>query len=112
MHVLRKPNVDRLHSQFVNGRLGRREFMAATMSSGLLPASALLSGRAGATEGNMITHMTWSGYEIPDLFRPFVDAHGDPNVTLFASAEDGLQKIRAGFPADLAHPCPDDVRRW
>lgn len=112
MHVLRKPNVDRLHSQLVNGRIGRREFMAASAAAGLVPASTALNSGARAADGTMITHLTWSGYELPDLFQRFVDNHGEPNITLFASAEDGLQKIRAGFPADLSHPCPDDVRRW
>lgn len=112
MHVLKRPNVDRLHSHFINGRIGRREFMAASAAAGLLPASTVLNRNAHAAEGNMITHLTWSGYELPELYQHFVDAHGEPNITLFASAEDGLQKIRAGFPADLSHPCPDDVRRW
>jgi spermidine/putrescine transport system substrate-binding protein len=112
MHFLKKPNVERLQNQLVHGRLGRREFMAASMAAGLVSVKSSGSNRAHAADGTMITHLTWSGYELPELFMPFVEEHGDPNISLFASAEDGLQKIRAGFPTDMAHPCPDDVRRW
>ena len=112
MHYLKKPNVEKLHNQMIHGRLDRRQFMAATMAAGLVPMTAAAPG-ARAAEGNMITSMTWSGYEVPELHQPFIDKYGEsPNFSIFASAEDGLQKIRAGFNPDFAHPCVEEVRRW
>ena len=113
MHFLKKPNVEKLHNQMIHGRLDRRQFMAATTAAGLAPMTASLAPSAHAADGTMVTSMTWSGYEVPGLHQPFFDKYGSsPNFSIFASAEDGLQKIRAGFNPDFAHPCVEEVRRW
>ena len=113
MHVLRKPRVEQLHRKLLNREIDRRDFMAVAATAGLAPVASSLMSPARAAEGDMIHYFTWSAYEVPELHQPFVDKYGQsPNWSVFASAEDGLQKIRAGFVADLAHPCVDNVPRW
>ncbi len=113
MHVLRQPRVEQLHRRLINRDIGRRDFLAAAAAAGVAPVASSLVPSAAAAEGDMIHYFTWSAYEVPELHQAFVDKYGrSPDWSVFASAEDGLQKIRAGFAADLAHPCVDNVPRW
>ena len=60
-----------------------------------------------------ITVFDWSGYEDPAFHEAFTEKHGfSPNFAFFADEEEGFQKLRAGFKADLAHPCSQSVPRW
>lgn len=113
MHFLRKPNVEKLQNDLIHGRISRRTFMGAAAAAGIVPMTNAMTTGAQATAGEMISYFTWSSYEVPELHQPFVDKYGEsPNWSVFASAEDGLQKIRAGFTPDLAHPCVDNVPKW
>ena len=113
MRVLRMPRVEHLHRKLLNREIDRRDFMAVAAVAGLVPMASSAVSPASAAQGDMIHYFTWSAYEVPELHQSFVDKHGrSPDWSIFASAEDGLQKIRAGFVADLAHPCVDNVPRW
>ena len=102
MHVLRKPRVEALQKKLINREIGRREFMAAAATAGLVPVASSMVPAARAAEGDMIHYFTWSAYEVPELHQAFVEQHGrSPNWSLFGNAEDGLQKIRAGLPPTL-----------
>ena len=60
-----------------------------------------------------VTVFDWSGYEDPAFHQVFIDKHGaSPNFTFFADEEEAFQKLRAGFKADVAHPCSQSVPRW
>ena len=60
-----------------------------------------------------ITVFTWAGYEDPELFKPFVEKHGDaPSYAFFGDEEEAFQKLRAGFTADVSHPCSQSVVKW
>ena len=55
----------------------------------------------------------WSGYEDPAFFSDYVRAHGDsPTYSFFSDEEEAFNKRRAGFRADLAHPCAQSVGKW
>lgn len=113
MHFLRQPRVEQLQRKLINREIGRRDFLAAAGAAGVAPVASSMVPSAMAAEGDMIHYFTWSGYEPVELHQPFFDKHGrSPDWSIFASSEDGLQKIRAGFTADLAHPCVDSVPRW
>ncbi len=113
MHFLKLPNVDKLHNQFIHGRISRRQFMAAGTVAGLVPVSSALMTSSARAAASDLHYFTWSGYEVPELYPPYVAKYGgEPSWSVFASAEDGLQKIRSGFQADLAHPCVDNVPKW
>lgn len=113
MHVLKHPNVDKLHSRLIHGRIDRRQFMQASAAAGLVPVATAMAPGAVRAAAADLTYFTWSGYEVTDLFQSYVDKYGgEPSWSVFASAEDGLQKIRAGFNPDISHPCVDGVPRW
>jgi len=55
----------------------------------------------------------WAGYEDPNFFQQYIDKHGDtPTYSFFSDEEEAFQKIRAGFKADLGHPCSQSVIKW
>lgn len=80
-----------------------------------LPVAALALAAtlpAGAADSEL-TIFDWAGYEDPELFRPYVDAHGDaPTYAFFGDEEEAFQKLRAGFVADVSHPCAQSVVKW
>ncbi len=95
-----------------DGQWSRRDFVSALGAAGLgVAAVPVVSGRALGSSG--IRYFTWSGYEDPAFHKKFTEKHGDvQNFTYFPDEESGLQKLRAGFSADLAHPCTYAVPRW
>jgi len=112
VHFLKQPNPKKLAGKLRERKISRREFNAAAAAAGVAFMTMPFGGARG-TEGQMINYFTWSGYEVPELHQPFIDKYGSsPDTSIFASAEDALQKIRAGYAPDLAHPCIDNVRKW
>ena len=79
----------------------------------LAVASASALWAASAAAQSTITVFDWSGYEDPAFHEAFVEKHGfSPNFAFFADEEEAFQKLRAGFKADLRHPCSQSVQRW
>lgn len=77
--------------------------LALTLSAALTPA--------GAAE--KLQYFTWSGYELPDFNKSFLQKHADGvETTLFGDDDDAFTKVKAGFRPDIAHPCYDKVARW
>lgn len=96
----------------VGAGMSRREFGARLSALGLAagPISLLPSRAAAAPD---LSLFTWAGYEIPELHPAYLRAHGaSPESSFFGNEEEALQKLRAGFKADLAHPCSSSVLRW
>ena len=81
--------------------------LAATVA-----AFAVAVGTAQAA-GSDLQVFDWSGYEDPGFFGEYVNKHGEaPAYTFFGDQEEAFTKLRAGFAADLAHPCTDATRKW
>ena len=94
------------------GTVSRRQFMAAMSAAGLAVVAMPISRAARAAADN-IEYFTWSSYEVPDLHQSFLKKYGkSPDATFFGTATEGLQKIRAGYKPDLAHPCIFDMQQW
>lgn len=89
----------------------RRAALRALGASGLgLLTLPLLSRPSHAAQA---TYFTWSSYDVPEFFGPYRAKHGaNPETPLFGDAEEAFQKLRAGFVADVVHPCSTDVPRW
>lgn len=88
------------------GRISRRDAMRAAAAFGV--GVLVLPKRSFAAEP--LTIMEWSGYDVPELFQPFVSKHGAaPNFSIFANEDEALQKVRSGFNADIMHPCTYSV---
>lgn len=58
-----------------------------------------------------ITLLEWSGYELPEFWKPFADAHPTiaPAYSFFAEDSEAFTKAASGFQFDLVHPC---VNYW
>ena len=100
--------LDRLRSR----NLTRRNFNKILAAAGVGVASLpLMPGRASAADEAL--YFTWSGYEIPELQPSYVEKHGTvSDSSLFADENEAFQKIRAGFTADVMHPCSPMVPQW
>ena len=82
-----------------------------------LPAVALLAALPAPSPARAadpdLTVFTWAGYEDPELFKPYVEKYGDaPTYVFFGDEEEAFQKLRAGFTADVSHPCSQSVVKW
>jgi len=94
------------------GKLSRRDFTRALAAAGVGIAALPLAGRPAGAAANLTVY-GWGGYDVPELFPAFMEKYGEmPNYPLFGSEEEALQKLRAGFQADVVHPCSYNVKRW
>ncbi len=88
------------------------------LSSGLLAASvtaaAILASLSGArSQDAPLTVFDWPGYEDPALHADYTAARGgEPGFAFFGDEDEAFEKLRAGFKADLAHPCATNVVKW
>ena len=91
------------------GKLSRREMLKSATAFGV--GLTVLPRLTAAAE--VLTCLEWAGYDAPDYFGSFVNKHGGPpNFSIFAGEEDALAKVRAGFAADVMHPCNYSVNRF
>ena len=93
------------------GKVSRRSFVKGMGAAGVL---GLTSGLVPATNAFAATGraFVWGGYDDDGLFGPYVEAHGSPEYSTFGDAEEGLQKLKAGFEVDVAWPCQGEIARW
>jgi spermidine/putrescine transport system substrate-binding protein len=60
-----------------------------------------------------LTIFDWSGYEAPEFHPNYTEKHGnEPTFTFFGDEDEAFEKLRAGFKADLSHPCSQSVVKW
>jgi len=94
--------IDRLSQ----GKISRRTALKAAAAFGVGMAAMPLRARADS----VLTCMEWSGYDKADFFKSYVAKHGKvPNFSIFADETEALQKVRAGYDADIMHPCTYSV---
>lgn len=105
--------LDQLHA-VRSGHLTRRAFNKTLLGAGVtLAAMPVASQIAKAAAADQATYFTWGGYDVPDLFVPYIKKHGEPpNFSAFGGSEEALTKIRGGFVPDVAHPCNQGIPRW
>ena len=105
-------NTNELKDSLAAGDMTRRQLNKLLAGVGLAAVTVpFASGRASAA--GEVNVFTWAGYDIPDIMQPYVQEHGGPPAfSLFGEEEEALQKMRAGFRPDLAHPCSANVGRW
>ena len=99
---------------FRSGDLSRRDFNTVLSALGVsLVMAPMASGKAGAAAADQATYFTWGGYDVPELFGPYIAKHGEPpNFAAFGGSEEGLTKMRAGYVVDVSHPCNSGIPRW
>ena len=96
------------------GEMSRRQFHQVLAAAGIaMVATPLVSRPALAAAADQGNYFTWGGYDIPELFAPYIEKHGEaPNFSAFGGAEEALTKLMGGFVVDVAHPCNADLPRW
>ncbi|WP_181366349.1 ABC transporter substrate-binding protein [Albidovulum aquaemixtae] len=63
--------------------------------------------------GEPLTCLEWGGYDVAEYIEPYVKKHGGlPDFSIFSGEEEALAKVRAGFAADVMHPCNYSVSRF
>jgi len=107
-------STNELTDKLLSGKLSRRQFSQMLGAAGVCLATIPVSTpTASAAAEDQATYFTWGGYDIPELFEPYIAKHGEPpNFAAFGGSEEGLTKIRAGFVIDVAHPCNQAIPRW
>jgi len=82
----------------------------------LLAAAAVLVALptlVAIAEDSELTIFEWAGYEDPNFHPKYTEKFGDsPTFTFFGDEDEAFEKLRAGFKADLAHPCSQSVVKW
>jgi spermidine/putrescine transport system substrate-binding protein len=95
-----------------SGRMSRRDLNRALAAVGLSFAAMPLTTRRSRAAGSL-NFFTWGGYDVPEAAPQYVAKHGGPpDFSIFASEEEALQKMLAGFEPDLMHPCSYNIKRW
>ncbi len=103
---------NKIRDDIALGRVSRRD-LGKMMAAAGLAMVAMPMGRSARAAAADMTYFTWSGYDLPEFFPAYVAEHGgSPGTALFADEEEALQKLRAGFQADVIHPCSARTRRW
>jgi spermidine/putrescine transport system substrate-binding protein len=91
-------------TSFTNGMIAKALGGAALL--------ALTATPAVAADSEIIV-FDWAGYEDPAFHEGFTEKHNDsPTFAFFGDEEEAFQKLRAGFKADLGHPCSQSVVKW
>ena len=100
-----------LAKKIVNRELSRRQILKGLGAAGVLTTiSPVISKSAFAK--SQVGLFTWGGYDDDGLYQGYIDKHGGPpEYTTFGDAEEGLQKLRAGYVTDVIHPCNSDPPR-
>lgn len=96
------------------GKMSRRAFTKNLLAAGVaVTAVPMASKSAMAAAEDQATYFTWGGYDIPELFGPYMEKHGElPNFSIFGASEEALTKMRGGFVVDVSHPCNQALPRW
>lgn len=86
--------------------LTRRDFNKMLGALGFAVVGQPLFARTTKAAENDIFYYTWEGYNDPILHPKYVEKYGaSPEMGVFASEEEGFQKLLAGFEATFYHPC-------
>lgn len=92
-------------------RYGR--FRWGTAIAGAAVALSVAGFSSAPQAADSLTVFDWAGYDDPNFHQAYTAKHGgSPTFTFFADDDEGFQKARAGFKADLAHPCLTTAAKW
>jgi len=92
------------------GELSRREFASLLAAAGI--GVAVGGSARGASAASKLLVFEWAGYEDPMFYPEYLAGHEAPSYAFFGGEEEALQKLLAGFEADITHPCTANINRW
>ncbi|MDH3911930.1 MAG: hypothetical protein OEU09_11590, partial [Rhodospirillales bacterium] len=87
---------------------------ALVRSMVLIAAAAVAMVSGGSVfAAEPLTVFEWSGYEDPEFHKSYTEKYGgSPKYAFYVEEEEGFQKLRAGYRADIAHPCTLSTKKW
>ena len=75
-------------------------------------AIALIASAAFAEDPDLLI-FDWAGFEEDAYWAGYAQQHGvGPTYAFFGDEDEAFLKLRSGFEADVAHPCPHSVKKW
>ena len=92
---------------------GRRIVTGLTLIRVCVVASLLISCQTDTEETGaaQLSILEWSGFEKPKFYPEYIAKYGRPPAfTIFAHTNDALERMRKGYPVDLAHLCTGQMR--
>ncbi|MEZ5912203.1 MAG: extracellular solute-binding protein [Paracoccaceae bacterium] len=96
--------------RMAQGKISRRHMLQSASAFGV--GLAMLPRTAQAA-GEPLTCLEWGGYDAAEYIGSYVGKHGAlPEFSIFSGEEEALAKVRAGFAADVMHPCNYSVARF
>jgi len=102
-----------IKDKLAEGNLSRRDFTKILGAVGVGISMVPMSSRMANAAGSDSTYYTWGGYDIPELFEPYIAKHGEaPTFSAFGGGEEALTKMMGGYVVDVAHPCNASIPRW
>ncbi|MBT6203330.1 MAG: extracellular solute-binding protein, partial [Rhodospirillaceae bacterium] len=109
-------DIQEFRSRLANRDITRRDITKVLASVGV-GSVAIHYGPNGAMAEEAVdpdlTVFTWSGYDIAELCPDYIEKYQMiPAYALFGEEEEAFQKMRQGFPVDIAAPCTYSLGRW
>ncbi|WP_284166110.1 extracellular solute-binding protein [Frigidibacter sp. SD6-1] len=96
--------------RMAQGKLSRRDML---QSAGAFGVGLIALPRLARAQGGPLTCLEWGGYDAEEYVGAYVSKHGAlPDFSIFSGEEEALAKVRAGFAADVMHPCNYSVSRF
>ena len=85
-------STNEITDKLMSGDLSRRQFSQMLAAAGVCLATVPASMRsATAAAEDQASYFTWGGYDIPELFEPYISKHGEaPNFAAFGGSEEAL----------------------
>jgi spermidine/putrescine-binding protein len=79
----------------------------------ILGAALAGLGAIAARAGDAPIIFEWSGYEDPLLNPAYMQKYPEgPEFSFFGDEDEAFEKLRAGYKADVAHPCSQSIIKW
>ena len=97
--------------RIAQGKATRREYLETMAAVGATSMALPMASRPAHAAGDLL-YFTWAGFEDPGLFPAYVDTWGLPDFSYSGDEYEGIEKLKAGFEADVVCPCIDVMPRW
>lgn len=110
----RSPALSGLSLALALGIAACRTEAPAAPAEGSDAAAGGAAPAASSAKAGSLTILDWSGYDNPDYFATFSEAHPDVSLerAIMEQDVDALTKVKSGLAADLVHPCSNYYRQW
>jgi len=106
-------NLVRTIDRIAQGKASRREISKIAAMTGVVTlATPVVRRPAFAQTGSDLMYFTWGGFEASELFPEFAAKWGEPSTSFYGDEYEAIEKLRAGFAADVVCPCIDVMPNW